>query len=158
MQQGEDDEHEQQTLEPCNLETALGLTVRAEENFIVSRLWRDGKNPRRFGFRGRSYEPSLSEDDPYMQYVRRMRTLFSSAQRLRGETKQINHCLPQLKDLDNPLAIQAVLNLDIEEQIRAADPTDMPLDLVGDAFCIHVAVTAEILTFSSRSVSTAGRP
>lgn len=131
MQKGERDEHGQLTFEPCNLETAMGHTVKADENFIISQLMRGVPNARRFGLRGRQYAPSLSEDDPLMEQIRRMRTLFSSAQRLRGETKQINDCLPQLKDLDNPLAIQGLRNLDIEQQIHAADPNDMPLEMVG---------------------------
>ncbi|KAL0041118.1 hypothetical protein WJX77_005515 [Trebouxia sp. C0004] len=129
MQKGEFDEHGQLTFEPCNLETAMGRTIKADENFIISQVMRGVPNARRFGLRGRQYAPSLSEDDPLMEQIRRMRTLFSSAQRLRGETKQINDCLPQLKDLDNPLAIQGLRNLDIEQQIHAADPNDMPLEM-----------------------------
>lgn len=140
MQQGEFDQHGEVIFEPCDLATALERTVPADQNFIINQVMRGGKNPRRFGFRGRSYIPSLSEEDPYLQKVKRMRTLFSSAQRLRGETKQINESLPQLRHLDNPLAIQELLRLDIEQQILEADPTDLPVNKVSSASCMHVAL------------------
>ena len=150
MQHGEFDKDGQLTFEPCDLAVALERTIPADQNFIINQVMRGGKNPRRFGFRGRKYAPLLSEEDPLMQTVRRMRTLFSSAQRLRGETKQINEYLPHLVDLDNPLAIQAFLDLDIEQQILSTASTDMPLDKVGSASFVHASL---MLLFCTRFTS-----